>query len=72
MAQPWAVQCTLRGHSGEVYTCAFSPDGSTVLSGSWDNTLKLWDVGSGHRGLVRDPAFSPGGSTVLLRVNRSF
>ena len=42
-----AEKYTLSGHSGYVRACAFSPDGSTVLSGSNDTTLKLWDSGTG-------------------------
>ena len=38
---------TLSGHSDWVKCCAFSPDGATVLSGSDDKTLKLWDSGTG-------------------------
>ena len=34
----------LRGHSGSVYSVAFTPDGNGLVSGSWDKTLKLWDV----------------------------
>jgi len=37
----------LRGHSSATRCCAFSPDGTWVLSGSVDNTLKRWDVNSG-------------------------
>ncbi|MCI0501858.1 MAG: WD40 domain-containing protein, partial [Epsilonproteobacteria bacterium] len=35
------------GHGGEVHSVVFSPDGMTVLSGSEDETLKLWDIRSG-------------------------
>ena len=32
-------------HSGEVESVAFSPDGSTIVSGSQDETIKVWDAG---------------------------
>ena len=32
----------LGSHVTQVCCCCFSPDGSTILSGSWDKTLKLW------------------------------
>ena len=32
-------------HSGYVYSVAFSPDGKTIVSGSGDKTLKVWDAG---------------------------
>ena len=35
------------GHSGSVWSCAISPDGKSVVFGSSDNTLKVWDVASG-------------------------
>jgi len=35
---------TFKGHKGSVYSVAFSPAGRYALSGSWDNTLKLWDI----------------------------
>jgi WD40 repeat protein len=35
---------TLRGHTGPVWSVAFSPDGKTLASGSQDGAIKLWDV----------------------------
>ncbi len=36
------------GHSGGVWVIALSSDGNRLLSGSQDQTLKLWDTHSGH------------------------
>jgi WD40 repeat protein len=33
---------TLKGHSASVSTVAFSADGRTLASGSWDKTVKLY------------------------------
>jgi WD40 repeat protein len=35
---------TFVGHSSTVLSVAASPDGRFALSGSGDNTLKLWDL----------------------------
>ena len=32
-------------HSSYVNSVAFSPDGKTIVSGSADQTLKVWDAG---------------------------
>jgi WD40 repeat protein len=39
-----AVVRTLTGHTADVNACAFSPDGGSILSGSSDGTLRLWDL----------------------------
>jgi WD40 repeat protein/tRNA A-37 threonylcarbamoyl transferase component Bud32 len=59
----------LQGHSGGVKSVAFSPDGSRLLSGSADGTIRLWDAASGqelhalngHTGVVWSVAFSRDG-----------
>ena len=35
---------TLRGHTNVVWSAAFSPDGSRILTASWDDTAKVWDT----------------------------
>jgi len=37
---------TLYGHSSPVRSVSFSPDGKRIVSGSYDNTLKVWDISS--------------------------
>jgi len=31
-------------HSGYVMSVAFSPDGTKIVSGSYDETIKVWDM----------------------------
>ena len=44
-------------HSREIPSVAFSPDGKTIVSGSTDKTIKVWDAGYQKRQLnPRSPA----------------
>src|SRR5262249_49425695 len=38
---------TFGEHTGWVLAVAVSPDGTRGLSGSWDGTARLWDLGTG-------------------------
>lgn len=39
-----AQLASLEGHTDRVTSAQFSPDGTRVLTASYDNTAKLWDV----------------------------
>src|ERR671939_113727 len=62
------------GHSGVVTSVAFSPDGRALASGSWDGTIKFWDIRDGRMRLrrmlrgewdeVEAVAFAPDGSAI--------
>ena len=64
----WSSQqpSTLMGHRGEVNTVVVSPDGKTIISGSDDRTIRIWDLNSqkllrtlkGHTDWVYDIAIS--------------
>ena len=61
----------LEGHSGSILCVCFSPDGTQIMSGSSDNTIRIWDAGTvmkllkGHTGPVRSVCFSPDGTRIM-------
>jgi WD40 repeat protein len=81
-AQIWDVESgtelhVLRGHDGIVWSAAFSPDGSRVVTASRDGTARIWDAMSGeelhvlrgHEGGVSSAAFSPSGELIVTGSN---
>jgi hypothetical protein len=56
---------TLEGHSAAVYAVAVTPDGRRAISGSYDRTLKVWNLEDGALvatlGAHADPVLLPGG-----------
>jgi eukaryotic-like serine/threonine-protein kinase len=40
---------TYVGHSGDVYSVAWSPDGTRIASGAEDGTMQLWNARDGSQ-----------------------
>lgn len=64
---------TYKGHTEGCNGVAFSPDGNTLISSSWDETIRFWDVVTGtHKQTITVQAFdgvedillSPDGTTL--------
>jgi WD40 repeat protein/tRNA A-37 threonylcarbamoyl transferase component Bud32 len=63
---------TLRGHSSDVNSVAFSPDGQSLASASDDRTIKIWNLANrqktltlkGHSQWIWTVAFSQDGKTL--------
>ena len=63
---------TVGKHEGCVFALAFSPDERLIVSGSDDQTIRVWEIESQnevrrfhHEGWVNSVAFSPDGTHVV-------
>ncbi|EXA30335.1 hypothetical protein FOVG_18262 [Fusarium oxysporum f. sp. pisi HDV247] len=67
-----AILQTLEGHTFSVSSVVFSNDGRLIASGSYDNTVKIWNVATGeeertlkgHTGWVTSVVFSNDGKLI--------
>nr|AAX07507.1 WD-repeat protein [Gemmata sp. Wa1-1] len=63
----------LKGHTKWVTSVAFSANGSWIVTGSLDNTAKIWDAKTGtevrtlngYTGIVNAASFSPDGKRIV-------
>jgi WD domain, G-beta repeat len=63
----------LKGHTGAVYGVAMSPDGARIVTGSRDNTARVWDAKTfaerailrGHTEAVLSVTVSPDGARIV-------
>ena len=67
------ARMVLKGHNGYVSGVAVTPDGKEIVSGSYDKTLKVWDLRTGrcratlrgHFEKVNRVAITPDGKEVI-------
>src|SRR5229473_877786 len=61
---------TYTGHTGPVFSVAWSPNGKRIVSGSWDATAQVWDATkgavplvtyTGHTDVIESLVWSPDG-----------
>lgn len=72
----WKTDCrevkTFRGHSHGIWAVAFSPNGTTLVSGGADRLVRMWDIETGrllrslrgHTNDIRAIVFTPDGQTM--------
>lgn len=73
-AHTWGVAATLTGARNDVYTVSFHPNGHQLVSGGYDQVVRLYDIErgntvlkmfEGHQALVSRAVFSPHGKLLI-------
>lgn len=70
---------TLRGHTTQIQSADFSPDGKMMASTSWGNSVKVWNIETAqliadldvHAERVMSAYFSPDGKSVVTAADSS-
>jgi WD40 repeat protein len=73
LSESWDPQLHVLPHPDEVYSIAFSPDGSLIASGSFDSMVRIWNIVTGEKEselesnteCVNSLAFSPDSSRIV-------
>ena len=74
--QTGAMTGKLRAHEDRITGIAFSPDQRLLASGSWDNTVRIWNLSdlnasprtlTGHTDAIMGVAFAPDGNVLYSR-----
>jgi WD40 repeat protein len=73
------VQAVLAGHRDGISSVAFSADGKNIVSGSYDQTVRLWQVATGRElatlqtpQVIHGVAISPDGRTIAAATGNRF
>lgn len=64
---------SMSDHASPVTSVSYSPNGTQIISGSWDKTIKVWEASSGnllrtiraHDDRVNSVTYSPNGKLIL-------